>query len=137
MNLKKLALLALIGLLAGLYIHFDLGQYLSLQSLKNQQAAIEAFRASNPLLSVAGYFVVYVIVTALSFPGAALLTLAGGAIFGLLWGTVMPPKMSGLPVTRAWVSQPSPMRNAGSAGPVGWVIVSSAVVRPAQNLRGR
>ena len=77
MNLKKLALLALIGLLAGLYIHFDLGQYLSLQSLKNQQAAIEAFRASNPLLSVAGYFVVYVIVTALSFPGAALLTLAG------------------------------------------------------------
>ena len=72
MNLKKLALLALIGLLAGLYIHFDLGQYLSLQSLKNQQAAIEAFRASNPLLSVAGYFVVYVIVTALSFPGAAL-----------------------------------------------------------------
>ena len=103
MNLKKLALLALIGLLAGLYIHFDLGQYLSLQSLKNQQAAIEAFRASNPLLSVAGYFVVYVIVTALSFPGAALLTLAGGAIFGLLWGTVIVSFASTIGATLAFL----------------------------------
>ena len=103
MNLKKLALLALIGLLAGLYIHFDLGQYLSLQSLKNQQAAIEAFRASNPLLSVAGYFVVCVIVTALSFPGAALLTLAGGAIFGLLWGTVIVSFASTIGATLAFL----------------------------------
>ena len=103
MNLKKLALLALIGLVAGLYVHFDLGQYLSLQSLKNQQAAIEAFRASNPLLSVAGYFVVYVIVTALSFPGAALLTLAGGAIFGLLWGTVIVSFASTIGATLAFL----------------------------------
>ena len=103
MNLKKLALLGLIGVLAGLYVHFDLGQYLSLQSLKNQQAAIEAFRASNPLLSVAGYFVVYVIVTALSFPGAALLTLAGGAIFGLLWGTVIVSFASTIGATLAFL----------------------------------
>ncbi|MBL8429046.1 MAG: FAD-dependent oxidoreductase [Dechloromonas sp.] len=103
MNPKKLALLGLIGVLAGLYVHFDLGQYLSLQSLKNQQAAIEAFRASNPLLSVAGYFVVYVIVTALSFPGAALLTLAGGAIFGLIWGTVIVSFASTIGATLAFL----------------------------------
>ncbi|MEF8730706.1 MAG: FAD-dependent oxidoreductase [Candidatus Accumulibacter meliphilus] len=89
MKYKKLALLAVIVLLVGLYFHYDLGQYISLQSLKNQQAAIEAFRTRNPLLSIACFFVGYVIVTALSFPGAALLTLAGGAVFGLLWGVVI------------------------------------------------
>ena len=89
MKYGKLALLAVIALLAGFYAHYDLGQYLSLQSLKNQQEAIEAFRTSNPALSTAGFFVVYVIATALSIPGAALLTLAGGALFGLLWGTAL------------------------------------------------
>ncbi|PKO33574.1 MAG: pyridine nucleotide-disulfide oxidoreductase [Betaproteobacteria bacterium HGW-Betaproteobacteria-7] len=103
MNFKKLALLALIGLVAGLYVHFDLGQYISLQSLKDQQAAIEAYRANNPLLSIASYFIVYVIVTALSFPGAALLTLAGGAIFGLLWGTLIVSFASTIGATLAFL----------------------------------
>ena len=103
MKYKKLALLAFIGVLIGLYVHYDLGQYLSLQSLKNQQAAIEAFRTSNPLLSITGYFVVYVIVTALSFPGAALLTLAGGAVFGLLWGTVIVSFASTIGATLAFL----------------------------------
>ena len=103
MNYKKLALVAFIGVLIGLYVHYDLGQYLSLQSLKSQQAAIEAFRTGNPLLSIAGYFVVYVIVTALSFPGAALLTLAGGAVFGLLGGTVIVSFASTLGATLAFL----------------------------------
>ena len=103
MKYKKLALLAFIGVLIGLYVHYDLGQYLRLQSLKNQQAAIEAFRTSNPLLSITGYFVVYVIVTALSFPGAALLTLAGGAVFGLLWGTAIVSFASTIGATLAFL----------------------------------
>lgn len=103
MNYKKLALVAFIGVLIGLYVHYDLGQYLSLQSLKSQQAAIEAFRTGNPLLSIAGYFVVYVIVTALSFPGAALLTLAGGAVFGLLGGTLIVSFASTLGATLAFL----------------------------------
>jgi len=103
MNYKKLALVAFIGVLIGLYVHYDLGQYLSLQSLKSQQAAIDAFRTDNPLLSIAGYFVVYVIVTALSFPGAALLTLAGGAVFGLLGGTVIVSFASTLGATLAFL----------------------------------
>ncbi len=103
MNYKKLALLALIGLIAGLYVHYDLGQYFSLQSLKEQQATIETFRANNPLLSIAGYFLVYVFVTALSFPGAALLTLAGGAIFGLLWGTLIVSFASTIGATLAFL----------------------------------
>lgn len=77
MRLKKLSLLvALILAVAGFFV-FDLGQYFNLQTLKAQQSAIEAFRAGQPVLAVAVYFSLYVLVTALSLPGAALLTLAG------------------------------------------------------------
>lgn len=115
MKFRKLALALTIGLaIAGFFV-FDLGQYLNLQTLKEQQAAIQAFQTNNPLLSVAAYFVLYVIATALSFPGAALLTLAGGAVFGLLWGTLIVSFASSIGATlaflmsrfllRDWVSQ--------------------------------
>ena len=115
MQFRKLALALTVGLAIAAFFALDLGQYLNLQTLKQQQAAIEAFQANNPLSSVAIYFVVYVIVTALSFPGAALLTLAGGAIFGLLWGTLIVSFASTIGATlaflisrfllRDWVSQ--------------------------------
>ncbi len=54
-----------------------------------QQAAIENYRMAHPLLATVSYALVYIVVTALSLPGATLLTLAGGAVFGLLWGTVI------------------------------------------------
>ena len=89
MRLKKLSLLVALILAVAGFFAFDLGQYFNLQTLKAQQSAIEAFRAGQPVLAVAVYFSLYVLVTALSLPGAALLTLAGGAVFGLLWGTVI------------------------------------------------
>jgi pyruvate/2-oxoglutarate dehydrogenase complex dihydrolipoamide dehydrogenase (E3) component/uncharacterized membrane protein YdjX (TVP38/TMEM64 family) len=103
MNYRKLALVAVLAALVSAFFAFDLGHYLSLQTLKAQQAAIEAFRAANPLLSVALYFVLYVITTALSFPGAALLTLAGGAVFGVLWGTVIVSFASTIGATLAFM----------------------------------
>ena len=115
MQFRKLALMATIGLAIAAFFAFDLGQYLNLQALKDQHAAIEAYQASNPLSSVAIYFVVYVMVTALSFPGATLLTLAGGAVFGLMWGTLIISFASTIGATlaflmsrfllRDWVSQ--------------------------------
>ncbi len=115
MQFRKLALMATIGLAIAAFFAFDLGQYLNLQALKDQHAAIEAYQASNPLSSVAIYFVVYVMVTALSFPGATLLTLAGGAVFGLMWGTLIISFASSIGATlaflmsrfllRDWVSQ--------------------------------
>jgi len=115
MQFRKLALALTVGLAIAAFFVFDLGQYLNLQTLKDQQAAIETFQANNPLLSVASYFVLYVITTALSFPGAALLTLAGGAVFGLLWGTLIVSFASTIGATlaflisrfllRDWVSQ--------------------------------
>ena len=115
MQCRKLALVLTVGLAIAAFFAFDLGQYLNLQTLKEQHAAIQAFQASNPLGSVAIYFVIYVVATALSFPGAALLTLAGGAVFGLLWGTVIVSFASSIGATlaflmsrfllRDWVSQ--------------------------------
>ncbi len=115
MNYKKIALLALLVGVVWAYFAFDLGQYLNLQALKTQQAAIADYQAQHPLQVIGLYFIVYVLTTALSFPGAALLTLAGGAIFGLLWGTVIVSFASTLGATlaflmsrfllRDWVSQ--------------------------------
>ncbi len=68
---------------------FDLGQFLSLEYFKAQQASIMAQFHANPWQVVLIYFTVYVAVTGLSLPGAAIMTMAGGAIFGLLWGTVI------------------------------------------------
>jgi pyruvate/2-oxoglutarate dehydrogenase complex dihydrolipoamide dehydrogenase (E3) component/uncharacterized membrane protein YdjX (TVP38/TMEM64 family) len=103
MQRRKLLLALTVGLAIAAFFAFDLGQYLSLQTLKEQQAAIEAFRANHPLPSVAIYFVVYVIATALSIPGGALLTLAGGATFGVVWGTVIVSFASTIGATLAFV----------------------------------
>ncbi|MFZ1444698.1 MAG: FAD-dependent oxidoreductase [Candidatus Dechloromonas phosphoritropha] len=103
MQLRKLALILAAGGLIVAFFAFDLGHYLNLQTLKEQQAAIAAFYAEKPLLTVAIYFVVYVISTALSLPGATLLTLAGGAVFGLLWGLVIVSFASTLGATLAFL----------------------------------
>ncbi|PKO72208.1 MAG: pyridine nucleotide-disulfide oxidoreductase [Betaproteobacteria bacterium HGW-Betaproteobacteria-14] len=87
--LRKLLVAAAIGLTIGLYFIFDLGQYLSLDALKAQQAAIEGYRTAHPWLAAAIFFALYVLMAALSLPGAALMTLAGGAVFGLWWGTLI------------------------------------------------
>jgi len=115
MNYKKITLLAVLIGVVWAYFTFDLGQYLNLQALKAQQATIADYQVQHPLQVATVYFIVYVAATALSIPGAALLTLAGGAIFGLLWGTVIVSFASTLGATlaflmsrfllRDWVSQ--------------------------------
>ncbi|MFH1604061.1 MAG: FAD-dependent oxidoreductase, partial [Pseudomonadota bacterium] len=102
--LRKLLVFALIGLLVTLYLVFDLGQYFNLQTLKAQQHSIEAYRSGNPGLAAAIYFTLYVLITALSLPGAALMTLAGGAVFGLGWGTLLVSFASSAGATLAFLS---------------------------------
>jgi pyruvate/2-oxoglutarate dehydrogenase complex dihydrolipoamide dehydrogenase (E3) component/uncharacterized membrane protein YdjX (TVP38/TMEM64 family) len=85
----RLLLLIVVAALVAAYFAFDLGQYLSLDYFKSQQAAIESYRASHPWETALVFFLGYVTVTGLSLPGAALMTLVGGAIFGVLWGTVI------------------------------------------------
>ena len=82
MNIKKALLLAIIAALIASYFVFDLGQYFSLGYIKEQQSAFDALYQDNPALILGGFFALYVIVTALSLPGAAIMTLAAGALFG-------------------------------------------------------
>jgi uncharacterized membrane protein YdjX (TVP38/TMEM64 family) len=103
LNKKALVLVLLVAALVAAIALLPLDQYLSLGYLKSQQAAIEQTFHANPLLTAALYFLIYVAVTALSLPGAAVMTLAGGAIFGLLWGTVLVSFASTLGATLAFL----------------------------------
>jgi len=87
--LRKLLLVVAIGLAIGMFFALDLGRYLSLDGFKSQQAAIEAWRAANPLAAALAFFAAYVAVTALSLPGATVMTLAVGAVFGFFWGMLI------------------------------------------------
>jgi pyruvate/2-oxoglutarate dehydrogenase complex dihydrolipoamide dehydrogenase (E3) component/uncharacterized membrane protein YdjX (TVP38/TMEM64 family) len=89
MNRTKLALLVLIAAAVAAFFAFDLGRFLSLDYLKGQQAAFAAVYAEQRLATIASYFLIYIAVTALSLPGATILTLAGGALFGFWTGLVV------------------------------------------------
>ncbi len=82
--------IALLALLAwALYRYTDAGRWLSLQALKDGRDQLLALAAAHPAQVAAGFFALYVAVAALSLPGAAILTLAAGAIFGLPLGVVI------------------------------------------------
>ncbi|MCB1959735.1 MAG: FAD-dependent oxidoreductase [Rhodocyclaceae bacterium] len=104
MDKKKIALLALIALLVASYFAFDLGRFFSLEFFKSQQAAIEAYRSTHPWAAAGIFFSVYVAVTALSFPGAAVLTLVAGAIFGLGIGLIIVSFASTIGATLAFLA---------------------------------
>ena len=101
--MKKWWLLALLGLLAGLYFAFDLGQYLDFALLKAKHRALQDYYQLHPLRMLAGYFVLYLLVTALSLPGAAVMTIAGGAIFGLWTGLLAVSFASSIGATLAFL----------------------------------
>jgi len=97
-------LLIVIAALLAAFFAFDLGRFLSLDALRQSKAAIDAYRDAHPVLASAAYFGVYVAATALSVPGAVILTLAGGAIFGLLWGLVLVSFASSIGATLAFLT---------------------------------
>jgi uncharacterized membrane protein YdjX (TVP38/TMEM64 family) len=70
------------------YFVFDLGQYFSLDYLKASRERFQLLYADHALVMLGTYFVIYVVATALALPAAAVLTLAGGALFGLMVGVV-------------------------------------------------
>lgn len=88
MNLKKILLLLAALVAAGLFFYLDLGRYLTLDALKANRASLLSYYEGHKTLTVAAFMAVYVAQTALSLPGAAVLSLAAGAIFGAVAGTV-------------------------------------------------
>lgn len=101
MKYRKLAVLGILLLSAAAYIGFDLGQYLSLDYLKRSQQLFQVYFSEHPVIAIAAYFGIYVTVTALSVPGAAVVTLAGGALFGLWLGTLIVSFASAMGATLA------------------------------------
>jgi pyruvate/2-oxoglutarate dehydrogenase complex dihydrolipoamide dehydrogenase (E3) component/uncharacterized membrane protein YdjX (TVP38/TMEM64 family) len=104
MNKAKLIVFLLIAAGVAAFFALDLKQYLSIEYFQSQRVAIEAYLSAHPFEAAALYFAVYVAVTALSLPGAALMTLVGGALFGLLWGTVIVSFASSLGATAAFLA---------------------------------
>jgi uncharacterized membrane protein YdjX (TVP38/TMEM64 family) len=100
---KAVLALVLIGAIAA-YFAFDLGQYLSLENFKASQSEIVAAKDVNPALYIAGFFLLYVAVTGLSIPGAAIMTLVAGALFGVVLGTLIVSFASTMGATLAFLS---------------------------------
>ena len=101
--MKKIIIVGLIALAIILFQAFDLGQYLTLEFIKSQQEALQDYYRQNTLLTILGFFVFYVIITGASLPGAAIMTLAAGAIFGLINGVIIVSFASSLGATLAFL----------------------------------
>lgn len=109
--MRKSLLLTLLLLLVALFFIFDLGDWFTLESLKQQQADIAALRAESPWLMATGFFVLYVLMAALSLPGAAIMTIAAGAFFGVWQGLVLVSFASSIGATLAFLVSRFLLRN--------------------------
>ena len=110
--MKRAALLLLIAVLAAAFFAFDLHHYLTLEALQEKREEFAALKAQSPWLVAGVAFAGYVLVTALSLPGAAVMSLAIGALFGLLWGTLLVSFASSIGATLAFLVSRYLLRDA-------------------------
>ncbi|MCP4340017.1 MAG: FAD-dependent oxidoreductase, partial [Desulfobulbaceae bacterium] len=99
---KLIIVLVIIGAVIGFFA-FDLNQLLTLENIKSHQAEFQQWRDSAPALVSLLFFTAYVVITALSLPGAAIMTLAAGGLFGLAWGFVIVSFASTIGATLAFL----------------------------------
>jgi pyruvate/2-oxoglutarate dehydrogenase complex dihydrolipoamide dehydrogenase (E3) component/uncharacterized membrane protein YdjX (TVP38/TMEM64 family) len=104
MRPRQILVLLLLALAIGAFVALDLGRYLSFEQLKASQASFAQLHAEQPLAVAVVYFWVYVLATALSFPGATIITLAGGAVFGLWQGLLIVSFASTVGATLAFLA---------------------------------
>ncbi|MGB2246337.1 MAG: dihydrolipoyl dehydrogenase [Alcanivorax sediminis] len=104
MNIKKALLFIIIAALIASYFIFDLGQFFSLAYLKEQQSAFDGLYADKPAIVLGAFFILYIAVTALSLPGAAIMTLAAGALFGFWIALVLVSFASSIGATLAFLA---------------------------------
>jgi pyruvate/2-oxoglutarate dehydrogenase complex dihydrolipoamide dehydrogenase (E3) component/uncharacterized membrane protein YdjX (TVP38/TMEM64 family) len=115
MNARKLLVAALVIALVAAFFALDFGRYFRLEYFRSQQAAIDAFFHAHPLQTAAAYFAIYVVATSVSLPVAAIMTLAGGAVFGLAWGTLIISFASSIGATLAFLASRFLLRDAVQA----------------------
>jgi len=85
---QKIVIVAVIALFIALFFALDVRQYFTLDYIKSSQASFAEYYADHKVLVIGGYMLIYIVMAALSLPGAAVMTLLGGALFGRLAGTV-------------------------------------------------
>ncbi len=112
MNKSRAVFAGVIVVLIGLFFVFDLGQYFNLAYFKSQQAEFSQLYEGYPGATLLGFFVIYIAVTGLSLPGAAILTLVGGALFGLWVGLVIVSFASTIGATLAFLVSRFVLRDA-------------------------
>ncbi len=110
--MKKLAIIVAVVVLVLLFYAFDLQRYLTLEALKQSQSDFLAFKAQSPWLFALAGFALYVMVAALSLPGALVMTLAMGAMFGLIYGTLLVSFASTIGATLAFLASRYVLREA-------------------------
>jgi len=87
--MKKMIIIAVIISAIFAFFAFNGQQYFNLEYIQSQLQFFHSWRDENPILAASIFFLIYVLVAALSLPGAAVMTLLAGALFGLLWGTIL------------------------------------------------
>lgn len=102
--MKSLLIIAALAALVAAYFFFGLGDYLTVEGIKQVAGDVGAYYERNPAQVIAGFFLVYVAVAAASLPGAAVMTLAAGALFGVLVGTIIVSFASTLGATLAFLA---------------------------------
>src|SRR5207237_10190286 len=100
---KSIVVGALLAVAVIAWFVLDLGRFLTLEKLHEHQEWLVQQKNASPLLFAAAFFAVYVLITGASIPGATVLTLAAGSVFGLLWGIVLVSFASALGATIAFV----------------------------------
>jgi len=103
MSKSKVIILAVVVILMVCFFVFDLGQYFTLEFLKSEKDSLLEYYENNKFVTIFGYMFIYIAVTALSLPGAAIMTLAGGAVFGVLEGSVIVSFASTIGATLAFL----------------------------------
>jgi pyruvate/2-oxoglutarate dehydrogenase complex dihydrolipoamide dehydrogenase (E3) component/uncharacterized membrane protein YdjX (TVP38/TMEM64 family) len=111
-QVARIALVVAVLLLIAAFFAFDLGRFFSLDALKRNREALQQWQGTHPFTALGGYMAVYVAMAALSLPGAAILTLAGGALFGVVAGVVATSFASSLGATAAFLIARFVLRDA-------------------------
>ncbi|MEK7760640.1 MAG: TVP38/TMEM64 family protein, partial [Nitrospirota bacterium] len=86
LGVGKIAVVLAIGVAVAAFFYFDLGRLLSLQALKDNRDYLLSFTETHSAAAAALFVLAYIAVAGLSLPGAVILTLAGGFLFGFVWG---------------------------------------------------
>lgn len=101
--IQRIAIVLAVLALIAVFKIFELDRYLSLSYIKASQESLAALYARHLVLVIGTYMIIYILVTALSLPGAAILTLAGGGLLGFVVGTIVVSFASTIGATMACI----------------------------------